>query len=442
MNGARGPARKALSQALVIEMALLLMAVASVVLLVWQFLRDGYLHQPFIFDTNDTFMDWFNTAYWANHPGAYDVWRSIYPPLSFVFLKLFSLGGCYADSPFHGRDCDWLGRLALFAFYLLDIVLAWIAFSRMDRRTAWLRATAFAIGLPMLFALERGNLVVPCMTFFIIAYADLSGPRWKALSFAMTVNFKPYLLLPVLTLAIRRQWRVLELAGIATLALYLLTWAMVGSGSMGELVGNARNWVTFVGGQVWEQIYYSTSYATLAKIQESPFPILRYLPSRTVETIYWIVPIVIHSSQALALLCFVGAWLQPTALPLRRLAAIAIGASLVSQSPGGYTQIFLIFLVFLEPWRRPGPVIALICAYLLSISADWVLTGLTDVSLKSWLGGRTVSASFGLATGQFVRPGLIVLILWALALDSLAQIVRAHGSHRPQLGLSNRLAPA
>ncbi|PMY00804.1 hypothetical protein C1Y22_37185, partial [Pseudomonas sp. MPR-R2A5] len=81
-------------------------------------------------------MDWFNTAFWANRPGAYDVWRSIYPPLSFVFLDLASLPGCYRDSPFHARDCDWVGRSAIGALYLIDVILLWIAFRRNDRRTA------------------------------------------------------------------------------------------------------------------------------------------------------------------------------------------------------------------------------------------------------------------------------------------------------------------
>jgi hypothetical protein len=53
----------------------------------------------------------------------------------------------------------------------------------------------------------------------------------------------------------------LELAGLATIAVYLVTLALVGAGSIGELVSNTTNWVTFVGGQVWNEINYSTSYA-------------------------------------------------------------------------------------------------------------------------------------------------------------------------------------
>ena len=90
----------------IIETLLALAVVASFGWTALVFHRTGYLPQPFVFDTNDTFMDWFNTAYWAHHPGAYDIWQSIYPPLSFVFLKLVGLPGCYLDSPFYARDCD------------------------------------------------------------------------------------------------------------------------------------------------------------------------------------------------------------------------------------------------------------------------------------------------------------------------------------------------
>ncbi|WP_380871828.1 hypothetical protein ACFB49_27820 [Sphingomonas sp. DBB INV C78] len=420
------------------EMLLAALVVASFGWLLWAFFTRGYLPQPFLVDTNDTFMDWFNTAYWSNNEGAYDVWRTVYPPLSFTFLKLFSLPGCYINSPFQGRDCDWFGQLAILASYAISVVLAWVAFRRADPRTAAVRGITFALGLPMLFALERGNLILPCMAFFVIAHGDIvRSPRWRAFAAAMTINFKPYLLLPVLALGLKRDWRALELAGIATLAIYLVTYALVGAGSPIEIVDNMRNWVvTFVGGNVWEQIYYSTTYASLLPIWSTPIPILAYLPSRTVEAIMWGVPILIRTSQALALLCLLGAWLQPRALPIGRVSALLLAVSLASQSPGGYTQAFLIFLVFLEPWRRPGPIIAIIAAYLLSISADWIISPFPDMVSRSWLSGQPVIGHFGMAIGQFVRPGLILLILWALALDSLWLIWRAHRDHAPSLGLA------
>ena len=422
--------------ALIPEALLALAVLASLAWTAWQYHALGYLPQPFVFDTNDTFMDWFNTAYWANHVGAYDVWRSIYPPLSFVFLDWTSLPGCYLSSPFYARDCDWLARAVILGFYLLDIALVWLSFRRADPRTAPMRTLAFAFGLPLLFTLERGNLILVAFACFVLAHGPLSiAPRWRALASAATINFKPYLLLPVLALAVKREWRPLEIAGIATVLLYLVTLALVGSGTPGELVANTANWVVFQSGQVWNEVHYSTSYAPLLLVRASQMPVLDFVPSRTIETIEMLVPIAIRASQGIALLALAGAWLQPRALPTPRIAAILLGAYLITQSPGGYTQTFLLFLVLLEPWRRPGPIVALICAYLLCIVADHTLATVLEVPGRSWLSGQPVTASFGLALGHFVRPGLVILLVWALALDSLWLVFRAHRSHRPSLSL-------
>lgn len=421
---------------LIPEALLALAVLASLAWTVAQFQTLGYLPQPFVFDTNDTFMDWFNTAYWANNPGTYDVWRSIYPPLSFVFLDLATLPGCYLNSPFYARDCDWLARGVILGFYLLDVALVWLSFRRADPRTAPMRTIAFALGLPLLFTLERGNLILVAFACFALAHGPLDiAPRWRWLASAATINFKPYLVLPMLALAVKREWRALELAGIATILLYLVTLAWVGSGTPGELAANTANWVVFQGGQVWNEVHYSTSYAPLLLVRGSQMPVLNFIPSQTIETIEWLVPIVIRASQGIALLALAGAWLQPRALTANRIAILLLGAYLITQSPGGYTQTFLLFLVLLEPWRRPGPILAVICAYLLCLVADRTLATILEVPGRSWLGGQPVTASFGLALGHFVRPGLIILTVWALALDSLWLVVRAHRTHRPSLTL-------
>ena len=418
------------------EALLALAVVASAGWTLHFFLEFGYLPQPFVFDTNDSYMDWFNTAYWANNRGIYDVWRSIYPPLSFVFLDATSLPGCYLHNSFTARDCDWLARSTIYAFYVIDVVLAWICFRRLDRRTAPMRTVAIALGLPMLFTLERGNLILVAFAFFMIAHGPVMASKpWRWFAAAVTINFKPYLVLPMFAFAVKRDWRTLEVAGIATIALYLVTLALVGAGTPMELASNTANWVVFQGAQVWNEVNYSTSYAPLLMFRTLDIPLLQYVPSRLIETIELLVPIVIRSSQLLALAALAAAWLQPKALPAHRIAAILLGAYLVTQSPGGYTQIFLLFLVLMEPWKRAGPVVAIACAYLLCLVGDWSLATVLDVTSNSWLGERTVTASFGLTAGHFVRPGLIVIMVGALSLDSIARVVRAHRSERPSLGL-------
>jgi hypothetical protein len=420
----------------IVEWLLALGVLASLAHTAAFLLTDGYLPQPFVFDTNDTFMDWFNTAFWANRPGAYDVWRSIYPPLSFVFLDLTTLPGCYLSSPFHARDCDWLARATITIFYLLDVALVAIAFRNADPRTAWPRTLAFGLGLPLLFTLERGNLILVALAAFVIAYGPITASRGaRALATAITINFKPYLVLPALAHVLRREWRALELAGIASIALYLATLAWVGSGSPAELAANTANWVSFVAGQVWNEVNYSTSYAPLLLMRESQLPLLEFVPSRLIEGIEAAVPVAIQSTRLIALAALAAAWLQPRAATQARIAAILLGTYLTGQSPGGYTQAFLLFLVLLEP-ARGGAALAVAAAYLLCLVGDWPLASVLDLKLDSWLTGRPVAPQFGITLGQFARPGLVILIVWALALDTIAQVARAHRTHRPLLGLA------
>lgn len=417
------------------EFALLLAVLAGFAWTVHFFVERHYLPDPFVFDVNDTFMDWFNPAYYANQPGAYDVWHAVYPPLSFVFLRVFSVHRCYGN-PFNARDCDWIGTATLLIAYGLDVGLAGLAFWRRDRASALPRSVAFALGLPLLFTLERGNLILVCLIPFILAYGDLLGSAFsRAVAIALTINFKPYLLIPSLALAVRRDWRGLELAGLATVAVYLVTLIAYGSGDPGALIENTQLFAAYVNSQFWGQAYFSTSYAPLLMFGDSPIPILAFTSSRVVETALWVIPALIAGTQLVAVCGLVATWLQPRGVPVARNAALMLGAYLATQSPGGYTLTFLVFLVFLETGSRPAPVVALVAAYLLSICYDQVIATVVDANAVSWLSGQMAHANFGLAIGQFVRPGLVIVIVWSLAIDSIVLSILAHRRLRPSLGL-------
>ena len=78
---------------------------------------------------------------------------------------------------------------------------------------------------------------------------------------------------------------------------------------------------------------------------------------------------------------------------------------------------------------------ALVAAYLLSICYDQVIATVVDANAVSWLSGQMAHANFGLAIGQFVRPGLVIVIVWSLAIDSIVLSILAHRRLRPSLGL-------
>lgn len=424
------------------ELLLLLAILAAVANVAQIFLTKGYLPQPFIWDPQDTFMDWFNPAYWANHEGAYSVWRSIYPPLSFMLLRVLSIPRCYASSPLAARDCDFVGVAAILVFYVACIVASFLAFRRHQPRVAMVRTIALAFSYPGLFVLERGNLLIPCFLCFVLAYGDLLKSRWgQALAVAMTINFKPYLLVPAFAFALKRRWRLLEIAGISTLAIYLVSWGFVGAGSPSEILANTAHWITFTGADFISEVYYTTSYNSFFGVLDRGFPILRFAGSKDIEQFMFSARLAILIAESAAIAALIGAWLQPRAATAARIVALLLLVSLINRSPGGYSELCVVFLVFLEPWRRPGPIIAIISAYLVSLPFDVVFAQLPSTNSGSWLTGQAVTGEFGIAIGQFLRPAGLLVILVSLSLDTLAEAVRAHGRRRPLLRLK-RLVPA
>jgi hypothetical protein len=385
-----------------------------------------YLPQPFIYDTSGTFMDWINPAYWSHHPGAFDVWHAVYPPLSFVFLRIFSTGSCYKSSDNTAAlNCDWFSIVAILTIYALNFVVAYKCFRKSDRRTAAVRTTALMFGLPMLYALERGNLILPCFTFFALGYGRVLKSAWlRWLSVAMTINFKPYLLFAALPLAARKRWRWLEGCGLATLLVYLITYAIIGSGSPMELLQNQKLWLETTGPDYWWNIYYTTSYAPFLTAIHGRYPILEFVDSRTLDLVTLWVPAIIRLGQVGVIASMVAAWFRPGAAPTYRMAALGLSLVLTASNPSGYTEVFLIFLVFMEPWRGPARITALVAAYLISIPIDHVIFGVFGIPEESWLSHRLVETTFGLSVGQLVRPGLLLVIQYALVIATLVEAAR------------------
>ena len=406
---------------------------------VWRFFHGGYLPQPFIYGTDGTFADWFDVAYWAHHPGAYDVWGSVYPPLSFAFLRLFSIGSCYDSPSSDARGCDWVGDWMILIIYALGGFLAFRSLRLTDRRTALPRALALWLGLPMIYALERGNLILLCFVFFVLGYGRGVRSAWlRWISVAATINLKPYLLFAALPLAARRRWRWLEGVGLATAVVYLVSLAIVGSGTPLQLVNNQFAWSTFVSDQYWWNIFYSTSYGPLLNAAHAPYPLLLFIGSRGLELSTALATLAVRLGQAGVLAAMIGAWALKTPTPNYRLSALGLSFILTTTNPGGYTEGFLLFLVFQERWCGPATGAALVAAYLLSIPYDHIVVPIFGYDQNSWLSGRYIETVFGLSAGQFLRPGLMLVIEYALIAATLTD---THRAVRGRAGQPPRVSP-
>ena len=391
-----------------------------------------------MFDINDTFMDWYNTAQWAHNPGAYDIWR-IHLPALVLRIPAPDVGPALLLCFTVRRPRLRLVGSVVFivGFYVACAIVAAIAFYKDDRRPRSSAAIAFAFCLPLLYALERGNLIIVAFVCFVIRLREhgyvrgLSGVIAAASASTSNAICSSRLWRSVL----KRDWREFELIGIAALAIYLVTLALFGTGTPVEITGNLSDWIVNTAIGVWDQVYYTTTYNNLLWFDIRQYPVRDYVGSKVVDFAAAAIPIVVSVSRAIGLLTLLLVWLQPKALSVHRVALILMLTTMIAQSPGGYAEMFIIFLVFMEKADTIALKFSTVCAYLIAIPWD-LTTGTFKVNNQSaWLSGRTLEVAFGLTVGSVLRPGVLLLILWAICIDSIIRIVRAHRENRPMIGL-------
>lgn len=155
----------------------------------------GYLPSPFALDKNDTFMDFYNPLYWVINDGFYTSFNSVYPAINYFFLKIFSLGVSpdQVSNPFQLRkDFPVLGLIISFIYVLIIWVVVnigeWQKVSFDHKRLIFL---ACVLSVPVLFGLERGNLIFLALLFLGL-YLNASNPWVKAIFLGLLINVKPY----------------------------------------------------------------------------------------------------------------------------------------------------------------------------------------------------------------------------------------------------------
>ena len=419
--------------------------VSSGAVALWRLALSGYLPQPFYFRVDETLMDLYSTAYWAHRGGAYFSWHSLYPPLSFVFLQLVSIHKCYVHGAATGRLCDWRSAAALIAIFICNAWLVARSYRWMRIGAAVPRTVAVCFGLPMLYALERGNLLIPCFTCFVLAFGDLL--KWRAarwLAMALAINFKPYLIFSVLPFVGRRVWLGLIACGLLFVAVYGLTYLVEGGGAPLDVIANESRYAAVKSSRYFSDLYFATSYWPLIRLLRAAPAGLILAPPFAAHAIALGLEIAIRLAQFGFAACCVLAILRPARVDIRRFGAMVACVSLIAFTTGsaGYVQIFLFFLLFYEPWRGPIRIVALAGAYILCIPVDHVILPVVHDRALSFLSGREVVADFGVSIGQLVRPGILLVIQSCLiainAADLLAPAAEPFAAPYPSWFSSSR----
>lgn len=170
---------------------------------------NGYLPSPFVNDKSDTFMDLFNTMQWVYNDGRYTNWGSVYPPLGFLVLKVINLllGGSFTADAAYMRTNSLCVIFGFIVLYLISAAVTLNArcfsgFSRIEKRLVYF---LIILSTPMLFALERGNLIVLAPIFLAFVFSKIGILR--ALNIALLINLKPYFALLMMYYFFRRNFK-------------------------------------------------------------------------------------------------------------------------------------------------------------------------------------------------------------------------------------------
>lgn len=374
-----------------LEYAFIAAIIAGLAYTTWFFVTFQYLPQPWFYEPWGTFMDWYSLSVWGHQAGAYDVAGTIYPPLSFVILRIFSDGSCYPH--FYAewaRGCDPAGIVALCVMFVINAVLTFLTFRKHDRETYIPRAFALSLGFPMLYALERGNLLLFCYTAMLLGFGPLlRSARLRWLFAGIALNFKVYLISAIMAPLLRRRWTQTEGMLISAALVYVATWQILGEGSPTQIVRNVTAYVGGFGAGGFLDLWYAGSFVpAISLLKGETFPITTVLDSHTVDILLMATTGFMRGTQLVVLLAAMATWLRPEVVPPHRIVFLATALALSSSEAGGYTEILLLIFVFMEKWRGFGRPLALIIAYALCIPAEYVIFEISPLVRTSWLAGE------------------------------------------------------
>jgi hypothetical protein len=410
---------------LAIEYGFVIAILAALAHMTWFFLEYGFLRQPFFYEPSGTWMDWFSLSQYAHNRGAYDVELTIYPPLSFVLMKIMSIKQCYANNfSEQVRACDWLGIVALLGFYILAVIISFFHFRKVDRYTYLPRWFAIAFGFPMLYGLERGNLVFIALIFYMIAYGPLvRSARLRWLAAGIVVNLKVYMIAAVLAPLAKRRWMPVEGALLAVVGVYLVSWFILGDGSPAQILRNLSSYSAGFGAQRVLDLWFGSSLVPIRTLMRGDFPIFSAFSSDQADGIYYAATALTYLTQALAVAAVAATFLRPEVVPLHRVILFGTIVALSAKEAGGYTGVFLMMSIFMERWRGWARPTAIILAYIVCIPDDFIIPiGMPPMLRPSFLSGQDVMAQFGIGPVSLFRPVMMFMACNCLAAATLHDV--------------------
>lgn len=387
----------------------------------YHFIIYGYLPTPFISDKSNTFMDYYNVLYWAYDDGRYTEWKSIYPPLVFLLLKWSSLfvdvaGG---GAAFELRDkYGFLIGGILLSYFIVPLFIINKFYDKgyvLSEKV--MMYCLIILSTPMLFALERGNLIIYIPLLFVYVFSD--NEKIKALGIALLINVKPYFAVLLLYYSFMRDYKGF---------FYSVGFAFVVFVVSGELLGGeywyfikSLSRVSF-GGVNWpiHQVMSldSSISAISCAFNKSALSYFNYEVNGSeiirvmIEVVKWVGVVA-----SIIAAFFAGRVKDGNMIIVLLVVAITNVAVMV----GGYSIIFYWALL---PYmlNRKYSTFYVCVLIIMSLPVDIVSLWRSNSYLQySYLSAKVVNVEWTLGLGAIVRPVLNYLIMMVLVADILRQ---------------------
>jgi hypothetical protein len=384
------------------------------------FYTNDYLPSPFFYVKPDTFMDFFHLIYWSGDDGRYTDWSSVYPPLVFIIaggVKAIFLGGTDFNNGFDVRDAGFfVGLLIMFSFisvpYLAIKTQSWRVFSQYEKLFLYL---GFILSTPLLFALERGNVIIIALA--LLAMIMSQAGVYRCILIALLINIKPYfVLLTLLFLVKNKRSDFLFCIGSAGF-IFLITGLLLDNNFL-LFFENILSFSEAEISSLREVIALPSSVSAYAAVLDSQFfydsEFLLFLPSP--EALASLIELTKWSIIAMVLFLLVTATKKNSEAQV--MAVLVVLISNLGTSVGGYTFILYFTLIpvfWLMHFRW-----AYLCILGLIFSSVNIYPLVADMSLGSqysYLSGTFVSAKWVLDAGSAIKPMLNMFLLLLLSYE-------------------------
>ncbi len=378
----------------------------SVVYYILYFIKFNHTPAPFLYDKDDTFMDFFNTLYWSYDVNRYEIWQSIYPPLNFLFLKLVNLiisGGFYTE-PFDMRhNGQNLILFIIISFMLMPLIIL--------KSYDWLHAREkicvyfiFILSAPFLFTLERGNLIVFSLPIFYFFFN--SEQLSKVFFLSILVNIKPYFGVFIITDFLKKNYYELFTFFLFISVIYAFTSVMMGP----EFLGFIKNFFIF-----------NESVFSLREVMALPSTILSHIiffsnvePSFLANIFIqkYLIVNFLYCAYLLLLLLFLFTviFFRNKLCSRELICLLIIGITNFFYQVGGYTIIFYFIII---PYIYKNYRFLLFFIIPLFMPLDMIELYSDILSQRySYLYGGYTEINYSLGAGSLIRPILNYLLLF------------------------------